>query len=76
MIPNGTTAYRTTFPQMLFSRSKYLVDFSAGFLIWENFLVEVWNDNTNDTGDYVQICIDCTPEGGTAPQIDDLRRVL
>ncbi len=35
------------------------------------FLIEIFNDNTNDTGDYWQICIDGNTNGGSAPQTDD-----
>jgi len=36
-------------------------------------LVEFFIDNTNDTGDYFQLCIDCDANGGTTPQSDDIR---
>ena len=45
-------------------------DFSA---VWEHFVIELLNDNTNDTGDYWQIIYDGTANGGTAPQSDDIR---
>ena len=41
--------------------------------IFEHFLIELFTDNTNDTGDYYQICIDNTANGGAAPQTDDIR---
>lgn len=41
--------------------------------IYDNYIVEFYSDNTNDTGDYVQICYDCSADGGTAPQTDDIR---
>jgi hypothetical protein len=41
--------------------------------IIEHFLIEFFTDNTNDTGDYYQICIDNTANGGSAPQTDDIR---
>jgi len=39
----------------------------------EHFLIEILDDNTDDAGDYVQICIDHMADGGTAPQSDDIR---
>jgi hypothetical protein len=41
--------------------------------ILEHFLIEFFTDNTNDTGDYFQLCIDCLANGGSAPQTDDIR---
>jgi hypothetical protein len=41
--------------------------------IFEHFLIELFDDNTDDAGDYVQICIDTLANGGTAPQSDDIR---
>lgn len=41
--------------------------------ILEHFLIEVFDDTTNDAGDYVQICIDPLADGGSAPQSDDIR---
>jgi hypothetical protein len=41
--------------------------------IIEHFLIEFFTDNTNDTGDYYQICIDNTANGGANPQTDDIR---
>jgi hypothetical protein len=38
-----------------------------------HFVIEILNDNTNDTGDYWQICIDGLLDGGTSPQGDDFR---
>ena len=37
------------------------------------FVIEILNDNTNDTGDYWQICIDGTLDGGNTPMTDDFR---
>jgi len=39
--------------------------------ILQHFIVEVFTDNTNDTGDIVRVCYDCAANGGTAPQTDD-----
>lgn len=41
--------------------------------IIEHFLIEFFADYTNDTGDYFQLCVDNTANGGTAPQPDDIR---
>jgi len=41
--------------------------------IIQHFLVEFFIDNTNDTGDYFQFCMDRNADGGTAPQTDDIR---
>ena len=37
------------------------------------FLVEIFNDDTNDTGDYWQFCFDDSNGGGTAPASGDYR---
>ena len=39
--------------------------------ILQHFIIEVFTDNTNDTGDIVRVCYDCAASGGTAPQADD-----
>jgi hypothetical protein len=58
-------------------RSKWSLVFSdTEFYVYQWFLVEVLNDNTNDTGDYLRICFDGGeegPTGGVAPQSNDLR---
>jgi len=41
--------------------------------VTQTILIEILNDNTNDAEDYWQICFDGNADGGTAPQIDDLR---
>jgi hypothetical protein len=41
--------------------------------ILEHFLIEFFTDNTTDTGDYFQFCVDCNANGGNAPQTDDIR---
>ena len=45
-------------------------DFSV---ISQYILVEILNDDTNDTGDYWQFCFDGDMSGGTAPQAGDIR---
>ena len=37
------------------------------------FIIEILTDDTNDTGDYWQFCIDSNADGGTAPQVDDYK---
>jgi hypothetical protein len=41
--------------------------------ILQHFIVEVFTDNTNDTGDIVRVCYDCAANGGAAPQTDDVK---
>ncbi len=41
--------------------------------IIQNFIIEALTDNTNDTGDYFQLCYCCAANGGTTPQTDDIR---
>lgn len=43
-----------------------------GESVFENILIET-ADNTDDAGDYWQICFDGSANGGTAPQEDDFR---
>jgi len=38
-----------------------------------NFIIEILDDDTNDPGDYWQICIDGTVDGGSAPQPGDYK---
>ncbi len=45
----------------------------GGFVVYDEYLVEFFSDRTNDTGDYVSIAYDCSANGGTAPQSDDIR---
>jgi hypothetical protein len=54
-------------------RDKYSVAFSGGLKVYENSLVEFFSDNTNDSGDYVQICYDNNATGAAAPKPGDLR---
>jgi len=58
--------------QTVIFRSKWGAndDFSV---ITQYLLVEILNDNTNDTGDYWQFCFDGDISGGTAPQTGDVR---
>ncbi|MEM0057928.1 MAG: hypothetical protein QXG09_03560 [Candidatus Bathyarchaeia archaeon] len=41
--------------------------------VYDTWLVEFFTDNTNDTGDYWQMCIDGDQSGGFAPQAGDYR---
>jgi hypothetical protein len=48
----------------------YKMDMTSYTMQW---LVEIFTDNTNDTGDYWQICLDPDNSGGTAPQTGDFK---
>ena len=41
--------------------------------VLQYFLIEFFTDNTDDAGDYFQICIDPLADGGSAPQADDIK---
>jgi hypothetical protein len=47
------------------------IDIVSG--IFQHNLVEIFNDDTNDTGDYWQICMDGAGNGGAAPDANDWR---
>lgn len=49
---------------------EYKIDFTSYGLAW---LVETFGDNTNDTGDLCQICLDPDNSGGTTPQAGDFK---
>ena len=58
-------------------RDKWLGDFTADpMTITQYWLVEVLNDPTANTGDYVEICLDSNAAGGTAPPADNYKIVL
>ena len=42
-------------------------------VVTSHFVIEILNDDTDDAGDYWQICIDNSNTGGSAPQIGDYR---
>jgi hypothetical protein len=47
----------------------YILNVSSDYTVMmSEFLVENFGDTTDDAGDYVQICIDSTNGGGSAPQ--------
>jgi hypothetical protein len=48
----------------------YNVDMKSFSMQW---IIEFFTDNTNDTGDYWQICLDQQNSGGTAPQSGDFK---
>lgn len=48
----------------------YNMDFTSYTIQW---LVEVFTDNTNDAGDYWQICLDPDNSGGSTPQTGDFK---
>lgn len=41
--------------------------------IIEHYLIEFFADNTTDTGDYFEMCVDCHANGGSTPQTDDIK---
>jgi hypothetical protein len=55
------------------TNSTYRVKWAeAGSNFWvDQWLFEILSDNTNDTGDFIQICYDPDLNGGAAPQTDD-----
>lgn len=54
-------------------RSTYSTLSTEPVTVATNFVIEILNDNTNDTGDYWQICIDGTLDGANTPMDDDFR---
>lgn len=48
----------------------YNVDMTSYSMQW---LIEFFTDNTNDTEDYCQICLDADNSGGFAPQVGDYK---
>lgn len=66
----------TNFGSNAAMRQKYqLVSDGGSFVVSECIILETW-DNTNDAGDYYEVCIDATMNGGAAPQEDDYRIVI
>jgi hypothetical protein len=63
-------ATATPIPASFVWREKWSMP--AGDII-EWTLVEFNTDNTNDAGDYFQLCFDPANNGGAAPQTDDIR---
>jgi hypothetical protein len=60
-------------PQITMSNNAsftYNFDVASYSMQW---LVEFFTDNTNDTGDFWQICLDSDNSGGAAPQIGDFK---
>lgn len=56
-------------PANLVFRNKWSVTFTGGVLkVYEWYLIEFFGDNTNDSGDYVQICYDSNATGNLAPK--------
>jgi len=52
-------------------RDKYaVVSSDSGFAVNQYIMIETW-DNTNNAGDYAQVCIDGDGLSGSAPQTDD-----
>ncbi len=70
---DGMTSSVGTLGSAIF-RDKYFIDMSGGALsVKDEYLIELFSDNTNDTGDYVQLCYDTATDGGSAPHSDDFR---
>lgn len=63
----------TAVPPSLPSSFAFREKWSMPSDIIEYNLIEFFTDNTNSSGDYYQICIDKSANGGTAPQTDDIR---
>jgi len=54
-------------------REKFdLVTEGETYIVFYDTIIESW-DNTNDAGDYYEICIDGLMDGGTAPKVDDYK---
>ena len=69
-----TTTEWADAPTMVISpTAKFMgkIDIVTG--VFQHNLVEIFNDNTNDAGDYWQICMDGAGNGGTAPDTNDWR---
>ena len=60
-------------------RLKYLSQPQGNEIVYHYFLIEFFDDSTNDAEDYLQICLaaadqpDGVPTGGTTPQTDSTR---
>lgn len=54
-------------------RSKWFLASMDPIAVNQYILVEILNDNANNTGDYWQFCFDGDESGGTAPQSGDIR---
>ena len=51
-------------------------NYSPSSLFYEVILIENLNDNTTNIGDYWEICLDSSGNGGLAPQNDDYKMQL
>jgi hypothetical protein len=55
-------------------RTNWLMSSGAGYsgipVFW---IIEFYDDNTEDAGDYWQLCLDGNADGGSAPNTDDVR---
>ena len=55
-------------------RTNWLMSSGAGYsgipVFW---IIEFYDDDTNDAGDYWQLCLDGSANGGSAPNTDDVR---
>ena len=68
-----TDAGPTDIDSNVYFRSTFTMVSMDPITVNSNFIVEILNDDTNDAGDYLQICIDGLLNGGSAPQTDDFK---
>jgi hypothetical protein len=54
-------------------RSKWYLASMDPITVSQYIVVEILNDNTNDTNDYYQFCFDGDESGGATPQAGDIR---
>ena len=67
----GDTTFGNTSNAVFRSKWEMVSDGSA-FSVFQYIIVEILNDNTNDTGDYWQFCFDGDESGGAAPKAGDI----
>jgi hypothetical protein len=65
----GDSAVPPNLPETFLWREKW----TQPDVILQHFLIEALTDNTTDSGDYFEFCIDLDANGGTAPQANDFR---
>ncbi|MFZ7138537.1 MAG: PKD domain-containing protein [archaeon] len=68
-----TDAGPTDIDSCVYFRSTYTMVSMDPIEVNSNFIVESLNDDTDDAGDYLKICIDGLLDGGSAPQADDFK---
>ena len=67
-----TDADNTTIGDDVVMRSTWDMDAA----VMTRWIVEVFTDTTEDTGDYLEMCLDGDQSGGTAPQVGDYKFVI